>query len=53
LLVRVLQPLREIGRKAVDLTLGRIDGNFEPPVRLLLPPEILITGATTQLSAGS
>ena len=47
LLVRVLQPLREIGRKAVDLTLGRVDGNLEPPVRLLLPPEILITGAPT------
>jgi DNA-binding LacI/PurR family transcriptional regulator len=47
LLVRVLQPLREIGRKAIDLTLGRINGNVEPPVRLLLPPEIMITGETT------
>lgn len=48
MLVRVLQPLQEIGRKAVDLTLGRIgkkapaDGHA--PVRVLLPPEILVTG---------
>lgn len=48
MLIRVLQPLREIGRKAVDLTLSRIDGSADAPVRLLLPPEILITGATTQ-----
>jgi len=53
LLVRVLQPLREIGRKAVDLTLSRIDGGAEPPVRLLLPPEILITGPTTRSPAVS
>ncbi len=50
MLIKVLQPLREIGRKAIDLTLGRIDGNAEAPVRLLLPPEILITGAPTQAS---
>jgi LacI family transcriptional regulator len=43
MLVRVLQPLREIGRRAVDLTLGRIEGNTDAPARLLLPPEILVT----------
>ncbi len=53
MLVRVLQPLREIGRRAVDLTLGRIDGNADAPVRLLLPPEILVTGAPTQAPIGS
>jgi GntR family transcriptional regulator of arabinose operon len=53
LFVRVLQPLREIGRQAVDLTLMRIEGNADAPVRLLLPPEILITGAPTQSSVGS
>jgi GntR family transcriptional regulator of arabinose operon len=54
MLLKVLQPLREIGRKAVDQTLGRIEGNSDAPARLLLPPEILITGATTQaeLSVG-
>jgi GntR family transcriptional regulator of arabinose operon len=52
MLIKVLQPLREIGRKAVDLTLGRIEGNADAPVRLLLPPEILITGAPTQASVG-
>ena len=52
-LVRVLQPLREIGRKAVDLTLGRIEGNADAPARLLLPPEILVTGTPTQSSVGS
>lgn len=53
MLLRVLQPLREIGRMAVDFTLGRIDGNADAPVRHLLPPEILITGAPTQTSVGS
>ena len=53
LLLRVLQPLRDIGRKAVELTLSRIEGKADPPVRLLLPPEILVTGAPTQASAGS
>lgn len=53
MLVRVLQPLREIGRMAVDLTLGRIEGNADAPVRHLLPPEILITGAPTQTSVNA
>ena len=53
LLVKVLQPLREIGRKAVDITLGRIEGNTEAPVRLLLPPEIFVAGAPTQSTVGS
>ncbi|MGV3616535.1 MAG: GntR family transcriptional regulator [Fimbriimonas sp.] len=47
MLVKVLQPLREIGRKAVDLTLSRLEGtNLDSPARILLPPEILITGDT-------
>lgn len=53
MLLKVLQPLREIGRKAVDLTLARIEGNDDAPIRLLLPPEILVTGAPTQSSVGS
>jgi GntR family transcriptional regulator of arabinose operon len=52
MLIKVLQPLREIGRKAVDLTLERIEGNLDAPVRLLLPPEILITGAPIKTSSG-
>jgi len=53
LLLKVLQPLREIGRMAVELTLERIDHKSDSPVRHLLPPEILITGAPTQSSVGS
>ncbi|WP_158409113.1 GntR family transcriptional regulator [Fimbriimonas ginsengisoli] len=53
MLVKVLQPLREIGRNAVDLTLGRIEGRSDAPARLLLPPEILVTGAWTQALIGS
>jgi DNA-binding LacI/PurR family transcriptional regulator len=49
----VLQPLRDIGRTAVELTLRRIEGQADPPVRLLLPPEILVTGAPTQASVSS
>lgn len=51
LLVKVLQPLREIGRLAVDLTMGRIENRpvagAESPARLLLPPEILTVGNST------
>ncbi|RYG48754.1 GntR family transcriptional regulator [bacterium] len=53
MLLRVLQPLREIGRKAVDLTLGRIGGDTDTAARLLLPPEILITGAPNAVLVGS
>jgi GntR family transcriptional regulator of arabinose operon len=53
LLIRVLQPLRAIGREAVDLTIGRIEGKFDAVTRLLLPPEILITGAPIQAEIGS
>jgi len=53
LFLRVLQPLRDIGRTAVELTLSRIEGNAEPPVRYLLPPEILVTGAPTQAPVSS
>jgi len=52
MLVKVLQPLREIGRMAVDLTLRRIENKSvsgaEIPTRILLPPEILTTGAPTR-----
>ena len=50
MVVRVLQPLREIGRKAVDLILERLDGPSRELIRLLLPPEILVTGAPSQTS---
>lgn len=53
MLLKVLQPLREIGRKAVDLTLERIEKGTDAPTRLLLPPEILITGAPTGAFMGS
>lgn len=53
LFVRVLQPLREIGRKAMDITLGRLDGKTTAPTRLLLPPEILVSGASSRASIGS
>jgi len=54
--VKVLQPLREIGRKAVDLTLSRIESKLasepiEGPSRILLTPEILSLGPPTR--AGS
>jgi len=53
LFVKVLQPLREIGRKAVDLTLRRIEGKLageesDGPTRILLPPEILCLGPSTR-----
>jgi len=51
--VKVLQPLREIGRKAVDLILERLDGKSATLTRLLLPPEILVTGAPSHTSIGS
>lgn len=48
MLLKVLQPLGEIGRKAVDLTLERIESkasaSSEAPARLLLSPEIFISG---------
>lgn len=49
--VKVLQPLREIGRQAVDLTLRRIESKAagevnDGPSRILLPPEILRLGPT-------
>jgi LacI family transcriptional regulator len=53
MLVRVLQPLREIGRKAVELLMSRIDGLEEPPRRLLLAPEILTTGNPADILASS
>jgi len=53
LLVRVLQPLREIGRNAIDLTVRRLNGDAAPPAQVQLAPEILVTGAPTQSVAGS
>lgn len=48
MLVKVLQPLREIGRRAVELTMELIEEKSSSDVhRVLLAPEILITGATT------
>jgi DNA-binding LacI/PurR family transcriptional regulator len=48
MLLKVLQPLGEIGRKAVDLTLERIERKSptppDAPARLLLLPEIFISG---------
>lgn len=48
MLLKVLQPLGEIGRKAVDLTLERIERKSstppDVPARLLLLPEIFISG---------
>jgi len=51
--VKVLQPLQEIGRKAVDLTLGLLNRKLsseaaEGTSRLLLPPEILSLGPPTR-----
>lgn len=53
LFVKVLQPLREIGRQAVDLTLSRIESKLaneqtEGPARILLSPEILSLGPPTR-----
>jgi len=53
MLVKVLQPLREIGRKAVDLILERLDDKSDVLTRLLLPPEILVTGAPSHTPIGS
>lgn len=50
-LVRILQPLREIGRQAVDLIIRRFHGNADPPVRLLLPPEVILSGGPTRSKA--
>jgi GntR family transcriptional regulator of arabinose operon len=51
MLLKVLQPLGEIGRKAVDLTLERIEGKPLGPddalAHLLLLPEILVSGFPT------
>jgi DNA-binding LacI/PurR family transcriptional regulator len=51
MLLKVLQPLGEIGRKAVDLTLERIEGKplgpDDAPAHLLLLPEILVSGFPT------
>jgi len=54
LFVKVLQPLREIGRKAVDLTLSRIESKIaseetDGPSRILLSPEILSLGPPTRV----
>jgi GntR family transcriptional regulator of arabinose operon len=53
LFVKVLQPLREIGRKAVDLTLHLLEmkatsSEKKKRSRLLLPPEILSLGPPTR-----
>ncbi len=53
LFVKVLQPSKEIGRKAVDLTLSRIESKLaneeaEGPARILLSPEILSLGPPTR-----
>jgi len=51
MLVKVLQPLREIGRRAVEIVLGRIDNRTsagsEATTRILLPPEVLTVGHAT------
>jgi len=51
MLVKVLQPLREIGRRAVDIVLGRIEKRHtavpDETARILLPPEVLTVGHAT------
>jgi DNA-binding LacI/PurR family transcriptional regulator len=48
MVVKVLQPLREIGRTAIDLTMRHIEAGAkpegEPPARIMLLPEILTSG---------
>ena len=42
----VRQPLREMGRVAVDQLLGRLDDPGQPPVRVVLDTELIVRGST-------
>lgn len=45
-LTTVRQPLREMGRVAVNQLLGRLDDPAQPPVRVVLDTELIVRGST-------
>jgi LacI family transcriptional regulator len=45
-LTTVRQPLRDMGRVAVDQLLGRLDEPGQPPARVVLDTELIIRGST-------
>jgi LacI family transcriptional regulator len=46
-LTTVRQPLREMGRVAVDQLLGRLDDPGQPPVRVVLDTELIVRGSSS------
>ncbi|MEV4555625.1 LacI family DNA-binding transcriptional regulator [Kitasatospora sp. NPDC049285] len=45
-LTTVRQPIQELGRAAVDLLVGQIDGGAVAPGELLFEPELVVRGST-------
>lgn len=45
-LTTVRQPLREMGRVAVDQLLGRLDDPGQPPARVVLDTQLIVRGST-------
>ncbi len=45
-LTTIAQPKKEVGMRAVNLLVERMSKKSQPPVRLVLPPELIVRRST-------